>query len=74
MFPSIANNSPLTTGIPLAFVIMLGVVKELIAEMTRWKEDRAFNGTLTNQVLFEDSGTIRMVEKRLDQVHVGDIL
>lgn len=71
--PSISNNSPLATAIPLAFVVILGVIKELIAEIKRWQEDREFNGTVTKQVIFE-GGKIALVEKRLDQVHVGDIL
>ena len=41
--PSIQTNSPAATLVPLAFVISLGILKELIAEVKRYKEDKAVN-------------------------------
>ena len=73
-FPSIGINSPLQTGIPLAFVVLLGVLKELIAEIKRWQEDKAFNSGQTRQVMIDSEGNLTSIVKRLDQVHVGDIL
>jgi phospholipid-translocating ATPase len=45
--PSIRTNSPLATLVPLTFVVILGMVKEAIAEIRRWQEDRAFNKNQT---------------------------
>lgn len=41
--PEIQTNSPLATVVPLCFVISLGILKELIAEVKRYKEDKAVN-------------------------------
>lgn len=41
--PSIQTNSPMATLVPLAFVISLGILKELISELKRYKEDKAVN-------------------------------
>jgi len=49
--PSISTNSPLSTIVPLAFVIILAILKDLIAEIIRWREDRAFNGSFSRKLL-----------------------
>jgi phospholipid-translocating ATPase len=59
--------------VPLAFVILLGVIKEAIVEAKRWQEDRAFNSTKAQQITIKDNQICRLV-KRLDEIHVGDIL
>jgi len=41
--PTISTNSPLATIIPLTFMIMLGVLKELVVELKRWHDDREAN-------------------------------
>jgi hypothetical protein len=46
--PSISVNSPLAPLIPLSFVVLLGLVKELLADLKRWKYDRN-----TNKITFK---------------------
>jgi len=72
--PSISTNSPLATLVPLAFVVILGVIKEAVAEIKRWQEDRAFNSTQAREVKFDKEHQIIPISKRLDQIKVGDIL
>ena len=45
--PAIGTNSPFATLVPLTFVVILGIIKEAIVEVKRWKEDRIFNKTQT---------------------------
>lgn len=63
----------MATLVPLAFVVILGIIKEAIVEYRRYREDKKFNATPTRQVTFE-AGKIKQTIKRLDEVHVGDIL
>ena len=46
MIPAISTNNPLATIIPLAFIIVLGIIKELIVEIKRWNDDRIVNKKL----------------------------
>ncbi|MFS8160576.1 MAG: hypothetical protein ACMG6E_10310 [Candidatus Roizmanbacteria bacterium] len=46
--PSISTNSPLASLIPLSFVIFIGMLREFLADLKRWSEDRK-----TNKVLFK---------------------
>ena len=41
--PSISTNDPLATIIPLAYVILVGVLKEFIADYKRAKADKKVN-------------------------------
>ena len=74
-FPQIGINHPLAIFIPLSFIIVLGIIKEAVVEVRRWREDRDFNST-TCPVLDWDSDKKEFahVTKRLDEIHVGDIL
>ena len=39
-FPSISTNSPLASLIPVIWVMLLGIVFELIADLRRWSSDK----------------------------------
>ena len=41
--PAISTNNPLATGIPVLFVILLGMCKELYLEVKRWRADKKIN-------------------------------
>ena len=41
--PSISTNDPLATVIPLAYVVLLGMLKEFIADYKRSKSDKLVN-------------------------------
>ena len=43
MIPAISTNNPLATIIPLSFVIVVGIIKELVVEIKRWMDDRETN-------------------------------
>ena len=42
-FPAVSTNNPLASGIPVAFVILVGMAKEAYLEYKRWKEDKFIN-------------------------------
>jgi magnesium-transporting ATPase (P-type) len=68
--PEIQTNSPLATLIPLCFVISLGILKELIAEVKRYKEDKAVNNTPVMKL--DSSG--QWVKSTLATIRVGDMI
>ena len=41
--PAISTNNPLATGVPLLFIILLGMLKELYLEVKRWNDDKRIN-------------------------------
>ena len=40
---AVSTNSPLASGIPVAFVILVGMAKEAYLEYKRWKADKTIN-------------------------------
>ena len=43
MFHKVSTNNPLATGIPVLFVILIGMGKELYLEFRRWRDDKRVN-------------------------------
>ena len=41
--PSISTNDPMATIIPLAYVIVLGIFKEFLADYKRYQSDKKVN-------------------------------
>lgn len=68
--PAIQTNSPMAVLVPLMFVISLGILKELIAEVKRFKEDKAVNNS---PVLKLDRNGL-WVPGTLASVKVGDLI
>lgn len=79
--PSIRVNKPAATIVPLSFVILLGIAKELIAELKRYKEDKKTNA-ITALRLKDGKSTAaksckdddRFEESNLADIKCGDIL
>jgi P-type E1-E2 ATPase len=70
--PKISNNSPLASLVPLAFVVLLGMLRELLADLKRWREDRRTNArkyVRVNRANLTDKSTVRS-----DELRVGDII
>ena len=42
-FPAVSTNSPLSSLIPVLFIILLGMLKEAYLEYKRYKDDKATN-------------------------------
>ena len=68
--PSVSTNDPLFTIIPLAVIVALGIIKELIVEISRWRADRKINSKLCKRLTGQ--GTIE--DTTWSRVEVGDIL
>lgn len=42
-FPAVSTNSPLASLIPVVFIILLGMLKELYLECKRLRDDKKIN-------------------------------
>eukprot|EP00347_Sterkiella_histriomuscorum_P003081 403365663 len=71
--PDISTNSPLSTIIPLAFVVILGMIRELIADVKRWNQDRKTNNRLYAKVQ-EQNDCISTILIKSQDLRVGDII
>lgn len=57
--PSITTNDPLATIIPLAYVVLLGIIKEFIADYKRYQSDQSENRYPAQRVrLVADGGLV----------------
>jgi len=81
-FPQIQVNSPIAVIVPTILIMLLGVVKEFIGELKRYKEDKVVNATpvlrmaLPGHQLYQSSseGKIQWEQTCLAEVKVGDII
>lgn len=81
VFKTIRVNKPLAILIPTALIMLLGVVKELIGELTRYSADKKVNATpvtrlaLPGSKLYAEGGRDLKYERTcLANVKVGDII
>jgi phospholipid-transporting ATPase len=72
--PSISTNSPLASLIPLSFVVFIGMLREFLADMKRWSEDRKTNRVTYKRLASKDDLVNGLHDVRSDQIRVGDIL
>ena len=80
MQPAISTNNPLATIIPLTFIICLGIIKELVVEISRYFGDQHVNkskytiitGVKPSAVAGEDS--YERNEIRFEDIKVGQII
>lgn len=71
--PSISTNSPLASIVPLAFVVLLGMLREALADIRRWREDRRTNARLYTR-LENPHDLSQKKQVRSDDLRVGDLL
>lgn len=71
--PSISTNSPLASIVPLAFVVLLGMLREGLADIRRWREDRRTNARLYTR-LENPHDLSQKKQVRSDDLRVGDLL
>jgi phospholipid-translocating ATPase len=71
--PAIAVNSPLAPLVPLSFVVLIGLLKELLADLKRWHYDRRTNKT-TFKRLSKKKTLDSFINVRSDELKVGDII
>jgi hypothetical protein len=45
-FPEIRTNTPLASIMPVTFVVVLGMLRELLTDIKRFKEDRTTNARI----------------------------
>lgn len=80
-FRTIQVNSPIVVLLPTFLIMLIGVVKEFISELKRYKEDKVVNGTpvqrlaLPGSANFKPGATELVFESAtLADVKVGDVL
>ena len=69
--PAISTNDPLATIIPLAYVIIVGIIKEGLTDYKRYKSDKKVNTTLVN-VVTSLKGETQL--RKTESLRVGDIV
>lgn len=82
LFRTIQVNSPLASIVPTALIMLLGVVKEFVGELKRYKEDKVVNATPVKRMALpgsaahegNSSGEIRWENSTLADMRVGDII
>ncbi len=59
--------------VPLAFVVLLGMLREGLADLRRWREDRLTNAR--KYIRLENPNNLKeKKEVRSDQLSVGDLI
>ena len=77
-FPAIAVNSPFAVLIPTFIIMLIGVTKEFIGELKRYKDDKVVNATPVKKLVYPNSPNkgngIEFEKTVLADVKVGDII
>jgi len=71
--PAISTNSPLASFIPVGWVIIMGMIFELVSDLRRYSSDKKVNNQEIERVIKTGSG----IEKRMtfsENLKVGDII
>lgn len=71
--PAFSTNNPLISIIPVSFVILLGMVFELVEDIKRYLQDRKDNGLMVPRSVF-DNGKITDKMTKSEELKVGHIL
>lgn len=71
--PRFRTNNPLSSIIPTIYVILLGVIFELIADLRRWSHDRKINGQMVTAV-FKAADQLLTTPSTAADLMVGDIV
>ena len=71
--PSLSTNSPMASIVPLAFVVLLGMLREGLADLRRWSEDRKINARKYTR-LENPMDLTQRKEVRSDDLKVGDLI
>ena len=75
-FPAISVNSPFAVLFPTVIIMLIGVTKELLSELKRYKEDKQVNATPVQRLDTEarSGDKVTWANTVLAEVKVGDIL
>lgn len=71
--PSITTNTPLASLIPVSFVMTLGMVFEMVADIMRWDNDKKVNNYEVQKVI-KYGAIIKEVNEKAANLRVGDII
>jgi hypothetical protein len=60
--------------VPLAFVLGIGMLKELIADIKRWNEDKKTNEIKYQKVQTKEAFISNYADSKSSELKVGDII
>ena len=72
--PSISTNSPLVSLIPVSFVIILGIIFELIQDVRRWLSDNEVNAQQVQKVVDDGDKKLKNNQQLAESLKVGDVI
>ena len=73
--PKFSTNSPMASVVPTAFIVLVGIGKELYLEIKRYREDNAVNSKKCEVLQDVDSsGDTMFGVREIQHIKVGDIL
>jgi len=71
--PAISTNSPLASFIPVGWVIIMGMVFELVSDLRRYSSDKETNNYEVERAVKSGSGIEKKMTTSAD-LKVGDII
>ena len=72
--PEISTNDPLATVIPLAYVVLVGMIKEFLADYKRYKADKKTNRLPCTVIVREGPSEFFSRVVTTEELAVGDIV
>ena len=72
--PEISTNDPLATVIPLAYVILVGMLKEALADCKRYKADKKTNQSPCTVVQRNGPDDFEHLMVKTQDLRVGDVV
>ena len=75
MFPSIQVNSPIVVLVPTFIIMLIGVAKEFVSELQRWKDDKKINATPVKRLAMAGSSNFKAgtSEMTFENVTLADV-
>lgn len=72
--PAISTNTPLASAIPVGWVILMGMLFELVSDLRRWRSDRKVNNYKVKRVHQASAGNLERREVATQNLKVGDVI
>ena len=72
-FPAISTNSPLAGFIPTCWIILMGLLFDLLADLRRWRTDKAVNQAVVTKLLVKENQFVKQMVFT-ESLQVGDLI
>lgn len=71
--PAISTNSPLASLVPVVWVMIMGMIFELVADVRRWVSDNKINNYIVKKVV-ADGSSLKTYDSKASSLIIGDII